>query len=66
MHKEEFYNQYQPRTVNRTIKQRNEMGGTCVTLMLILEIVYVNFEILKKEATSIELGVNGKKMRSIK
>jgi hypothetical protein len=42
------------------------MGGTCVTLMLILEIVYVNFEILKKEATSIELGVNGKKMRSIK
>jgi hypothetical protein len=39
---EEFYNRYQLRTINRTIKERNKMGGTCVILMLILEIVYVN------------------------
>jgi len=33
-------------SVNRNIKQRSEMGGTCVTFMTLLEMVYVNLEIL--------------------
>jgi hypothetical protein len=52
LHKEKFYDRYQSRTFNRNIKQRSEMGGTCVTLMIFLEMLYVNFKILKKKKRS--------------